>query len=243
MNLAYLRAEGVRTLRNPRYLLFTLGIPLLLFLLIGNAYRGEVAGVSAQTWYMINMATFGAMGAVLGTGARIAVERDAGWNRQLRLTPLTPRAYVVGKVVVGMGLALPAMLLVGAAGALTGKVHLDAGQWLEVLLVTWVALLPLAAVGVGIGYLSRGDGAQAVNSGVLLLLSMFGGLWFPLDGAPAWMSDIAHALPTYWLGQVSRAPITGSWPALAGWAVLAAWALVAARVAARRYRVDAVRAA
>jgi ABC-2 type transport system permease protein len=243
MSLAYLRAEALRTLRNPRYLLFTLGIPLLLFLVIGNAYDGDVAGVSAQTWYMINMATFGAMGAVLGTGARIAVERDAGWNRQLRLTPLTPQTYVVTKVVVGMALALPAMLLVGAAGALTGKVHLDAAQWAGVLLVTWVALLPLAAIGVGIGYLARGDGAQAVNGGVLMLLSMFGGLWFPLDGAPAWMSDIAHATPTYWLGQVSRAPITGSWPALVGWAVLVAWALAAVRVAARRYRVDAVRAA
>ena len=36
-------------------------MPLVLFLVIGNAYDGQVAGVSATTWYMINMGVFGAM--------------------------------------------------------------------------------------------------------------------------------------------------------------------------------------
>ena len=38
------------------------------------------------------------MNAVLATGARIAAERAAGWNRQLRLTPLPARAYFRAKV-------------------------------------------------------------------------------------------------------------------------------------------------
>ena len=36
---------------------------------------------------MIGLTAFGTMNTVLSTGARIAVERTAGWNRQLRLTP------------------------------------------------------------------------------------------------------------------------------------------------------------
>ncbi len=92
MTVTYLRLELLRTYRNIRYLLFTLGIPVILFLVIGGAFDNQrILGVSGQTWYMINMAVFGALGAVLGVGARIAVERDAGWNRQLRLTPLPPR--------------------------------------------------------------------------------------------------------------------------------------------------------
>ena len=93
-------------------MIFTLGIPVVLFLVIGGAFDGTVGGVSGQTWYMVNMGMFGAMGAVLGVGARIAVERDAGWNRQLRLTPLPALGYVVGKVVTGMLIALPPLLLV-----------------------------------------------------------------------------------------------------------------------------------
>jgi ABC-2 type transport system permease protein len=244
MTVTYLRLELLRTYRNIRYLVFTLGIPVILFLVIGGAFDGTVLGISGQTWYMINMATFGAFGAVLGVGARIAVERDAGWNRQLRLTPLPPQGYVIGKVVVGMLLALPSLLLVCAAGWLTGDVQLSVVQWLQVIGLGWVALLPMSAVGVGLGYLARGDTAQAVNGGVLMLMSMFGGVWFPVDGSsPAWIRTLADVMPTYWITQIARAPLTHDWPRTGGWVVLAAWTLVGIRVAARRYLADDLRAA
>jgi ABC-2 type transport system permease protein len=244
MTATYLRLEILRTYRNLRYLIFTLGVPVVLFLVIGGAFDGQVLGVSGRTWYMINMATFGALGAVLGVGARIAVERDAGWNRQLRLTPLPPQGYVFGKVAVGMLLALPSLLLVCLAGFLSGDVHLSATQWAEVIGLGWLALLPMSAVGVGLGYLARGDTAQAVNGGVVMLMSMFGGVWFPVDGsAPAWLRTVADAMPTYWITQISRAPLTHDWPGIGGWVSLGVWAVVGARIAARRYLADDLRAA
>lgn len=242
MFLTYLLSEVRRSYRNPRYLLFTIVVPVVLFLLIGGAFDGDVAGVAAGTWYMVNMGVFGALGAVLGIGSRIAVERDAGWNRQLRLTPLPPLAYVLGKVATGLLVALPALVLVGAAGILTGRVDLGVVQAAEMLGLTWLAVAPMAVVGVGIGYLARGDSAQAVNGGVLMLLSMFGGLWFPIEASPAWIRDIAQATPTYWVTVFSRAAITDAWPKALGWLVLAAWAAVGAWIAARRYRVDDLRA-
>jgi ABC-2 type transport system permease protein len=243
MTLTYLCTELRRTYRNPRYLLFTIGIPVVLFLVIGNAFEGDVFGVSAQTWYMVNMGVFGATGAVLGVGARIADERDQGWNRQLRLTPLPPMGYVVGKVLTGMLVALPALGLVGLAGRLTGDVHLSAVQWVEVLGLGWLAVLPMAVVGVGLGYFSSGDNAQAVNAGTVMLMSMFGGIWFPITAAsPGWLRSTAHLMPTYWITEITRAPLTHAWPAVGGWAVLAAWVVVGARLAARGYQRDEVRA-
>jgi ABC-2 type transport system permease protein len=243
MSTAYLFLELKRSYRNPRYLLFTLGVPLVLFLVIGNAWNQDIGGVSGQTWYMVNMGMFGSMGAVLGVGARIAYERDAGWNRQLRVTPLPALGYVIGKVVAGMLIALPALLLVDLAGALTGQVDLSALQWVEVVGLGWISVLPLAVVGVGIGYLASGDSAQAVNGGLVMLMALFGGLWFPIDdSAPQWLQSVAHAMPTYWITTITRAPISHQWPAVGGWFVLLAWALVAARVAARRYAVDDLRA-
>ena len=246
MSMAYLSRDRAQAVfRNPRYMLFTLGIPVVLFLVIGSAFDTRTGGVSGQTWYMVNMGMFGSMGAVLGMGARIAVERDAGWNRQLRLTPLPPLGYVLGKVVTGMLLALPALLLVDLAGALDrqGPPH-RASSGARSLGLGWVSVLPLAVVGVGIGYLSRGDSAQAVNGGLVMLLALFGGLWFPIDGsAPQWLQSVAHAMPTYWITTITRAPISHQWPSAGGWLVLLAWALVAARIAARRYDADDLRAA
>jgi ABC-2 type transport system permease protein len=244
MSGTYLFTELKRTYRNPRYMLFTLGIPLVLFLVIGNAWNTNIDGVTGQTWYMVNMGMFGSMGAALGIGARIAIERDVGWNRQLRLTPLPAMGYVIGKVITGMLTALPALLLVDLAGALSGKVNLSALQWAEVVGLGWISVLPLAVVGVGIGYLARGDSAQAVNGGLVMLLALFGGLWFPIDAsAPQWLQSVAHAMPTYWITTITRAPISHQWPAAGGWLVLLAWAVVAARIAARRYNVDDLRAA
>ena len=62
---------------------------------------------------MVGLAAFGAMNAMLSSGARIAGERAAGWNRQLRITPLPVSDYFRAKVVTGYmmaGLTLAAPL-------------------------------------------------------------------------------------------------------------------------------------
>jgi ABC-2 type transport system permease protein len=239
---ALLMCEVRRLLRSPRFLIFTGGLPLVYFLLFSGIYAPD--GGETVVVLMAMMAAFGAISASISVGGRVANERHIGWNRQLRLTPLPPQGYVVGKVVVGMLLALPSLLLVCATGFLTGDVHLAALQWVEVIGLGWVALLPMSAVGVGLGYLARGDTAQAVNGGAVMLMSMFGGVWFPVDGSsPQWLQATAHVMPTYWITQISRAPLTHDWPVVSGWLVLAAWTFVGVRIAARRYLADDLRAA
>ena len=46
-------------------------------------------GISAPLYYMVGLASFGTMLAMISSGARIAGERQAGWTRQLRITPLS----------------------------------------------------------------------------------------------------------------------------------------------------------
>ncbi len=41
---------------------------------------------------------------------RIAAERAVGWNRQLRITPLSPRSYFRVKVITAYMMALLTML-------------------------------------------------------------------------------------------------------------------------------------
>src|SRR5699024_11527681 len=65
----------------------------------------------------ISMGVYGAMLATTSAGAMVAVERSRGWTRQLRLTPLTPVAYILLKaccaVVLG-ALSVAAVYLAGA---------------------------------------------------------------------------------------------------------------------------------
>ena len=73
---------------------------------------------------MTGLLAFGGMVAVLSGGARIAAERSVGWNRQLRLTPLTPRTYFRAKIVTSYLMAAIAIVLLYVAGITLG-VRLD----------------------------------------------------------------------------------------------------------------------
>src|SRR6202043_245970 len=99
--LSYTRYELVRTLRNRRFFVLSLGFPLVLFFLIAgpqrNVHNLGGTGISAPMYFMVGMVAFGTMSAVLSCGARIAAERAAGWNRQLRISPLSTRAYFLAK--------------------------------------------------------------------------------------------------------------------------------------------------
>ena len=94
-------------------------------------------------------------GAVLGVGARIAVERDAGWNRQLRLTPL-PAAGLRRRQGhrPACCVALPRCCSSASPGDSPATCTSAATQWAEVIGLGWVAILPMAVVGVGLGYSS-----------------------------------------------------------------------------------------
>src|ERR1700733_3135774 len=92
--LTYTRFELLRTLRNRRFFVLSLGFPLILYYLIaGSAHDvSDLAGtgLSAPLYYMVGLASFGTMAAMLSCGGRIAAERAVGWNRQLRIPPLFP---------------------------------------------------------------------------------------------------------------------------------------------------------
>ena len=74
-------------------------IPVALFFIASSSVGGsESAGDgNVAAYLLISMAVYGAMLATTSAGAMVAVERSRGWTRQLRLTPLTPVAYILLK--------------------------------------------------------------------------------------------------------------------------------------------------
>jgi ABC-2 type transport system permease protein len=239
----YTRYELLRTFRSRRFFVFSLGFPLVLYFLIAGPNHNEKnlggSGISAPLYFMIGLTAFGTMNAMLSSGARIAGERSAGWNRQLRITPLPTLVYFRTKVVTGYLKAATTMVLLYAAGTSLG-VRLSAGEWLRMTALLLVGLVPFAALGILLGHLVTIDSVGPALGGITALLSLLGGVWFPITGHGA-LHDIAQALPSYWLVQASHVAIGGhSWSAR-GWVVIVVWTVVAARLAARAYRRDAGR--
>lgn len=130
MNTTYLSLEIKRIVRSPQFTIFTIGMPVAMFLLFGSIFGKLVApnGLPADVQTMINLAAYGASGGALFTGTRVAQERTDGWQRQLRLTPMRGPGYLVVKVISAMAVALPVLVVVFAAGLAMG-VQMSAAQW------------------------------------------------------------------------------------------------------------------
>jgi ABC-2 type transport system permease protein len=215
-----IKLELTRALRNRKSMFFSVLYPSLLFLLIaGNASSTEKlgdTGLTLPTYMMVSMASFGALTAVLmGNSERIAKEREGGWVRQLRLTPLPGRGYVFAKTAGAAVVSLPSIVIVFLVAATVKDVRLDAWQWLALTGAIWAGSLVFAALGVAIGYLATGDAVRPITMIVYFGLSMLGGLWMPTTTFPEWLQEIAKWVPTHAyaaLGQAveqSRAPHAG----------------------------------
>jgi ABC-2 type transport system permease protein len=235
-SLTYLRFELLRALRNTRFFLFSLAFPLILFFVVAGSQRhNTLGGIPFATYYMAGMVSWGTMAAVVGSGARISAERAAGWNRQLRLTPLTARAYLRAKVLGGYLVALMSIALLYLAGISLG-VRLPADRWLEMTWLVLVGLIPFAALGILFGHLLTVDSVGPTMGGVTALLSILGGVWFPIQNHQ--LQAVAKALPSYWLVQAAHLAIGGNGWGATGWIIVTAWSVALAAGAMWAYRRD-----
>jgi ABC-2 type transport system permease protein len=198
--LALAVAEVKRLRRNRRYLLLTIGFPVLLYLLVGKS-TATAYGVSFRAFYMVSMATFGALsGAFNNNAIRISQERKEGWIRQLRLTPLPSQSYVVAKLVASMVTSVPAIAIVFILGSAYGGVDMPLWKWVVLAIAIWFGTFIFAALAVAIGYRISPDSVQPVAMIVFFAFSLLGGLWFPLSGG---LQNFAKFTPTYQVVKIS----------------------------------------
>ena len=218
--IALVQAEIARFRRNRRYLIFTIGLPVMFYLIFGKQ-NAQGYGVSFKAFYMVGMAAFGALsGAFNNNALRISQEKKDGWIRQLRLTPLPANAYVVAKIIASMATTVPSIVIVLLLGRFYGGVQLPVWKWIAVAVVIWVGTLIFAALAVAIGYKVMPDSAQPIVMIVFFFFSIFGGLWFPLSGA---LKKFGEITPTYQIIKISTDVISQGTASMANVAGIVVW--------------------
>jgi len=241
--MTYMRYELLRIMRSRRFFFLALGFPVAIYYLIAapNRHTHNIGqtGLPLRLYYMVGLAAFGTMSAMLTAGVRIAAERAVGWNRQLRITPLTTRAYLRAKVVTGYLMCMLSLGTLYIAGATLG-VSLPAGDWIRMTLYILIGLIPFAALGILLGHLLTQDAVGPAIGGSTALFAFLGGVWFPITNGT--LKDIAQLLPSYWLVQAAHIGIGGHGWGTRGWIVIIVWTVVAARLARLAYRRDTKRA-
>ncbi|SEI11983.1 MULTISPECIES: ABC transporter permease [unclassified Leifsonia] len=246
MTIAYLGRDSLRQLKNARAIVFTVAVPLIMLIAFGGSYggSGQVDASTHLPWVVvttIQVAAYGGMMAALSQAFQIVTERSIGWNRQLRITPLSGTGYLVSKVVAALALALFSILLIIVASLVLFHPDLAAGSWVLAGLAVWCGVVPFALLGIVIGQFAKPEFAQPLFMVVFMGMAILGGLWIPLQIFPAWVADVAKAVPSYWLNRVGQLGALQSGDALTPAIVLALWTLALAALVVWRYRRDAAR--
>jgi ABC-2 type transport system permease protein len=243
-NLTVLRLEVRRMLRNRRTLLFTMVLPVVFFLIFGlnSQYAQDpVAHGNTSAFIMISMALYGGVLATTSGGAMVSIERAAGWSRQLRLTPLSPVAYIAIKMATAMVLGLGSVVAVFVVGRATGTPHMSGYLWIVCGLSVWIGALVFAAFGLFMGYLLPTENVMQILSFALVLFAFGGGLFIPLSQFSHVLQTLAKFTPLYGLNQLVHAPLIGGSIHLVWIANAVAWLAIFAAGAVWRFRKDTAR--
>jgi ABC-2 type transport system permease protein len=209
---AQCKAEILRTIRNKRFVFFSVVMPVAFFFLFTSTMDNNtvINGVDWASYYLMSMTVYGVVGAGLTSFAqRISKERSQGWIRLLKITPLPSGSYILSKVAAQGLINLAIVLLVFTIGGLGKGIHLSAAIWIECGLWIWIGGFAFMALGTLLGSIKNADAVQVLALMVYMGLSILGGLWFPTASMSGTMQTIAKFTPTYRLGQ-------GAWNVVGG---------------------------
>jgi ABC-2 type transport system permease protein len=243
-NLTALKLEVRRLTRNRRTVIIAIVAPVAFFLLFGlnRSYDTLAAGHgNGSAFVMISLALYGAVIATSFGGAMVSIERAQGWSRQLRLTPLSPVAYIVIKVLTALVLGACSVTAVYVVGAVTNKASMPVGLWVATGVSVWIGSLLFAAFGLFLGYLLPAENVLQLLGLILGLLSFAGGLFVPVSQFAVAVQDVAKWTPLYGLNQLVHTPLLGNgvdWT----WVVnVLAWLIIFSGGAIWRMRKDTAR--
>jgi ABC-2 type transport system permease protein len=204
--LGQIRAEFLQNLRVPEFLVGTIAIPVILYFMFGLPSAGETypGGTRAGTLLMVSFSAYGLVTLAIFTfGVDIAREREHGWLRLMRATPLPAWVYFAGKFVMAMLFAALLLLVMFAAGFLLAGVRLPLERWLALFFVLLAGALSFSTLGFALGYLARPKAAATIANLIFLPLSFASGFFFPLNQLPHFLQQLAPYLPTFHYGQLA----------------------------------------
>ena len=238
--LAYARFETLRTIRNPGFLFLVTVVPVALYVIgVRGISEGEsIGGIPASAWYLASATAIGAIGAAItGSGARLAAERASGWNRQLRVTPLTETGWLVGRLLASVLIVVPVVVVVAILALVVGDVELDAGQWIGLTAATLFGSISMALIGLIVGLVFRFEAAQAAQAVAFVLLAFLGGAFAQTEDPPDALKQIVQISPSYHLVALVRIAVGAEGSVAVHVAALsAATAVLAAAVVVIRRR-------
>jgi ABC-2 type transport system permease protein len=238
--LHQLRFELLVFRRSREAAFFIFVFPLLLLLLLGSFYGGEIEGEPAANYLLVGILGYGAANTAFGGLAiQLVLRREYGILKRIRSTPLPAWLYVACHL--GSNLIVFAIQSLGVV--VLAVVAYDAdwpGRPFSLAAALLVGALCFAGLGVGAAALIRSAEAVAPAVNVIVLpMAFLSGSFGPTEGYPDVLEVLAEILPLrHLIDVVGGIVLDGEsiWTRPADLAIVAAWGAAGYLVARRRLR-------
>jgi ABC-2 type transport system permease protein len=188
-------------LREPLGAFGTIGMPVLLFVILGRSLGGRVAqsALAASYFIRVGLPVFAsvlmAISSVQSLVTIISIYREGGILKRLRATPLRPYTILTAHVVVKLLLTvftLAAMMLAGKR-YYVGSVNVPVlGFTIALVIGTW-SILSIGFVIASIVPTARF--AQLIGGVILYPMLALSGLFVPVGALPPVLRAVARVLP------------------------------------------------
>ena len=186
-------------MREPMGVFATLGIPVLIFVVLGRAFGVGVEAASvpeAPFNVPILAALLVAVGAVISLVAIISIYREGGILKRLRATPLSPVTILGAHVVVKLVFTVFGLAILVLAGRqmIPGAIDVNLPSFGAALLLSTLSILSLGFLIASLVPTARF--AQPISAAVLYPMIALSGLFFPLDQLTRPLELVALSFPT-----------------------------------------------
>ncbi|MBQ5886422.1 MAG: ABC transporter permease [Clostridia bacterium] len=198
-------------LRDPLNLLFGLGFPLVLLLLLSAIQANIPVSLFEIDTLTPGISVFGLSFMTLFSATLVAKDRESAFLQRLYTTPLTGVEFILGYMLPLLPIALGQTIICYLAAVplgLTPSVN---------ILYAVIGMIPMAVFHIGLGVLCGSVlGVKQVGGlcGALLtnLSAWLSGVWFDLKLVGGGFQKLANALPFVHAVEMERALCAGDFP-------------------------------
>ncbi|HSN87139.1 MAG TPA: ABC transporter permease [Thermoanaerobaculia bacterium] len=195
------RREIVRFFRQPSRVVGAAGSPLVFWLLIGSGLSGSFrlpggpADLNYLEYFFPGTVVLVLLFAAIFSTISLIEDRHEGFLQGVLVAPVSRVSIVAGKVLGGATLAWLQGMAFLALAPLSG-IRLTVASGLAAAAVLAVLAVSMTAIGFAFAWvLDSVQGFHAVMNLVLIPMWLLSGAFFPLSGAPVWLSALMRADP------------------------------------------------
>jgi ABC-2 type transport system permease protein len=222
--------------RNPSAAFFNFALPLIFLVLIASVFHTDkeelntlIPGIAAMA---VMATTFSAL------AFNLTFLREQGILKRMLATPLPRVTYFGGLIGSAVTNAIAQVVLVVVIGHVLYGVSWP-HDWFALAFFTFMGVAAFGALGIAFAQLIPNfDSAPAYVNAVFLPVIFISGVFYDVDKAPQFLTDVARVLPlTHVIDGLSAAMVSGAGLGdhAGDLAVVAAWGLVGAVFAVRGF--------